>query len=365
MYGRPNRFAMSVGALSAPTSGVAPMSSGAGAGTASTATPTPPIAPSADAPAQVATPAASALSAMLGEAASQQDSLAPLIANLAVAAASPNLPDAARVTVGQLLAVLVPLDGEATGDALRFAAQTSGLFLEAGLAAGLLSPGQAALDPRQDLKALLLTLTADLQGSDESETAAAARTLVATSAERPQPPVADGQMAGQAAARPTLDTQAPPDAMVRALQQQAQAALARVQLSQAASLPKPGEAQRWAFEVPVVTPDGTGVAQFQISRDGGGGSSGQGGAATGWRARFSVDAAPSGPVHAAIVLAGGRLRVMLMAEDDSTRAALAAGQDELAQALAGEEGGEVAIRVLGGAPQPAAPPPGQFVDRQS
>jgi len=356
---------MSVGALSAPPSGVAATSSGAGAGTAATASPTPPGAPAADVPAQVATPAASALSAMLGEAATLQDSLAPLLANLAVAAASPNLPDAARATVDQLLAMLVPLDGEATGDALRLAAQTSGLFLEAGLAAGLLSPGQATPDPRQDLKALLLTLTADLQGSDESETAAAARALVATSAERPQPPVAGGQLAGQAAARPTLDTEAPPDAMVRALQQQAQAALARVQLSQAASLPKPGEAQRWAFEAPIATPDGTGVAQFQISRDGGGGQGDGAAAAPAWRARFSVDAAPGGPVHAAIVLAGGRLRVTLMAESEPARAALAADQDELARALAGEDGGDVAIRVLGGAPQPTAPLPGQFVDRQS
>ena len=356
---------MSVSALPAPTSGVAATSAGAGAGTASTANPAPQTAPVAAAPSQVATPAASAVSAMVGEAATRQDSLAPLIANLAVAAASPNLPDAARATVGQLLGLLTPLDGETTGDALRFAAQTSGLFLEAGLAAGLLSPGQETLDPTQDLKALLLTLTANLQDTDESETAAAARALIATSAERPQPPVAGGQTAGQAAAAATLNTEAPPDAMVRALQQQAQAALARVELSQAASLPKPGEAQRWLFEAPVATPTGTGVAQFEINRDGRGGQGGGSGAAPAWRARFSVDTAPAGPVHAAIVLSGGRLRVTLMAENEPTRAALAGGQDELAQALAGEDGGDVAIRVLGGSPPPAAPPPGQFLDRQS
>jgi hypothetical protein len=358
---------MSVGSLSAPTGGVTATSAGAGAGTATTPGPAPASAPIADASSQVATPAASAsaLGAMLGEAAARQDSLAPLLANLTVAAASPNLPDAVRATVGQLLAVLIPLDGEATGDALRLAAQTSGLFLEAGLAAGLLSPGQEMPGPGQDLKALLLTLTAGLQDADESETAAAARTLVATSAERPQPPVAGGQTAGQAPAPATLNTQAPPDAMVRALQQQAQAALARVELSQAASLPKPGEAQRWVFEAPVATPAGTGVAQFEINRDGGGGQGGGAGSAPAWRARFSVDTAPGGPVHAAIVLSGGRLRVTLMAENEPTRAALAGGQDELARALAREDGGDVAIRVLGGAPAPAAPPPGQFVDRQS
>jgi hypothetical protein len=296
---------------------------------------------------------------MLGEAAIRQDSLAPLLANLAVAAASPNLPDAARATVGQLLAVLTPLDGEATGDALRLAAQTSGLFLEAGLAAGLLSPAQDTPLPEPDVKALLLMLISGLQASDAGEAAAA------PSAQRPQPPVAGGQTAGQAAAPPTLAAQAPPDAMVRALQQQAQAALARVQLSQAASLPKPGEAQRWAFEAPVATPAGIGVAQFEISRDGGGDGRGQGDAKPAWRAHFSLDAAPGGAVHAAIVLAGGRLRVTLLAEHEPTRAALAADQGELARALAGEDGGDVAVRVLGGAPPPTAPAPGQFVDRQS
>jgi hypothetical protein len=354
---------MSVSAMSAPASAIAPASAGAGAAPS----PAPPGAPTADAAAPVPTPAAAALSAMLGEAAAQQDSLAPLIANLAVAAASPNLADAARATVGQLLAVLTPLDSEATGGALRLAAQTSGLFLEAGLAATLLSAGQASPAPAQDVKALLLTLIANLQAPDQGETAAAARALVATSAERPAPPVAGALTAGQAATGPTLTAQTPADVMARALWQQAEAALARVQLSQAASLSKPGEAQRWAFETPIVTPDGTGVAQFQISRDGGGGGAGApgGDAAPAWRARFSVDAAPSGPVHAAIVLSGGRLRVTLMAADDAARAALAAGQDELARRLAGEDGGEVAIRVLGGAPEPAAPPPGQFVDRQS
>src|SRR5271167_2116267 len=38
----------------------------------------------------------SALAVMVGEAATQQDSLAPLLANLAVAVASPELPQAAR-----------------------------------------------------------------------------------------------------------------------------------------------------------------------------------------------------------------------------------------------------------------------------
>jgi hypothetical protein len=350
-----------VGAMSAAAA-VAATPAVAGAAPATTPSPASQSAtPAASAASQVAAPAVSALGAMVGEAAMLQDSLAPLLANLGVAAASPNLPDAARATVGQLLAALTPLDGEANGDALRLAVQTSGLFLEAGLAAGLLSPGADTPGAGQDVKALLLTLAAELQTSGEAETPAMNGDL------RPQPPMAGGQTAGQSAAAPTLNSETPPDAMVRTLQQQTQAALARVELSQAASLPKPGEPQRWVFEVPVATPGGTGIAQFEINRDGGGGGAGggQGGSAPAWRARFSVDAAPGGPVHAAIVLTGGALRVTLMAQNEPTRAALAGGQDELARALAGEDDGDVVIRVLSGAPQPAAPPPGQFVDRQS
>jgi hypothetical protein len=164
--------------------------------------------------------------------------------------------------------------------------------------------------------------------------------------------------------RPSLTPDAPPETMARALRQQAEAALSRVQLSQAASLPKPGEGPRWVFEAPVATPTGAGMAQFEISGDGGG-AAGQAGAAPTWRARFSVNTAPNGPVHAELVLSGGRMRVTLMAEDDEARQALAAGQDELRAALASEDAGDVAVRVLGGAPAAPQAEPGQFLDRQS
>jgi len=348
---------MSVGALSGP---IAPAPSGGGA--APSLAPTPTAAASATPIAPAATTAQSALSAMLGEAAAAQDSLAPLLANLAVAAGSPNLPQAAQATVAQLLAAQTPLDAEVTGAMLRAAAQNSGLFLEAGLAGEALSDGATGAATQTDLKALLLRLTADLAPEPDDQTATNAR--AAPSPDRPQPPVGAGQLAGQAAARPSLVTGAPPETMARALRQQAEAALSRVQLSQAASLPKPGEGPRWVFEAPVATPTGAGMAQFEISGDGGGSGS-QAGAAPTWRARFSVNTAPNGPVHAELVLSGGRMRVTLMAEGEDARQALAADQDDLRAALATEEAGDVAVRVLGGAPTQPQPPPGQFLDRRS
>jgi hypothetical protein len=335
--------ATSVASLIAPSTGAA--ASGLAASSAAV-----PVVPQPAAPAD---PLGAALAAALTDAAARQDGLAPLLANLAVAAGASDLPPAIHAAIADLLAAQTPLDSQASGAALRAAAQDSGLFLEATLAAQAL--GGKTADPARDLKSLLSRLIEALRAEGEGETPP-------LSASRTPPPLAGAPTAGQPAARPTIDPQTPPDVTVRALRQQAEAALARVELSQAASAPKAGEPPRWMFETPVATPGGTGVAQFAISRDGGGG--GGEGAAPSWRARFSVDAAPGGPVHAAVILSGGRLRVTLLAEDDGSRAALAAGQDELQRLLAAE-GDEVAVRVLGGAPAPAMPPPGQFVDRRS
>jgi hypothetical protein len=152
--------------------------------------------------------------------------------------------------------------------------------------------------------------------------------------------------------------------LARTLQQEAQGALARVQLSQAASVEHAGEAARWMFEIPIATPGGAGVAQFEISRDGRGPGS-DGSAEPSWRARFSINAAPSGPVHADVLLGKGRARVTLMAEDGAAQASLAAHQDELTEALAAEQGLDVAVRVIGGAPPRPWQPAGQLVDRRS
>ena len=57
---------------------------------------------------------------------------------------------------------------------------------------------------------------------------------------------------------------------------------------------------RWNFEIPFATPQGTAMAQFEISRDGG--EQEVEAAKRVWRARFSLDVEPAGPVHALISL---------------------------------------------------------------
>jgi len=316
----------------------------------------------------------SAVATMVSEAATQQDGLAPLLANLAVAVTSSELPQAAQATAAQILAVQTPLGADVTAGQLRAAAQSSGVFLEADLAAAIVQGQAAPAAMQQDLKALLLQLAGELapllEGAPQPRAATSApgsqQRAVAplrVSGDQPEPPVGGGRTAGQLPARPSLADDAPIETLARTLQQQAQGALARVQLSQAASVEKPGAPTRWMFEVPIATPDGTAIAQFELSRDGHGSAA----AATdpSWRARFSVNVAPSGPVHADVMLGNGRARVTLIAEDAVARQALAENQDELAQALIAEQGPDVAVRIIGGAPPRPQQPTGQLVDRRS
>ncbi len=150
-------------------------------------------------------------------------------------------------------------------------------------------------------------------------------------------------------------------------------AIARQTLLQVASLPDQVDsslgridpaAPRWNFEIPFVTSQGTAMAQFEISRDGGGSENEA--ASRIWRAKFSLDVEPAGPVHAQISLSGERTSVRMWAERPSTADQLRAGVTQLSQALARAElvPGDIVIR--DGAPvQQAAARAGHFLDRAS
>ena len=92
---------------------------------------------------------------------------------------------------------------------------------------------------------------------------------------------------------------------------------------------------RWNFEIPFVTPQGTAMAQFEISRDGGGNEVEA--AKRVWRARFSLDVEPAGPVHALVSLVGDKTSVRMWAERPATAAQLRAGAAQLSQALSKAE----------------------------
>jgi hypothetical protein len=93
----------------------------------------------------------------------------------------------------------------------------------------------------------------------------------------PPPPFRGSEPSAQSVALPSLAPDDAPATMAHRLIENTDAALARQTLLQAASLPvdTPGlrndpAVPRWNFEIPFATPQGTAVAQFEISRDGAG-----------------------------------------------------------------------------------------------
>ena len=69
-------------------------------------------------------------------AATEQDSLAPLFANLGAAVASGSLPPKLQQAIAQVLAQQTSLDQNLDGGDIKTAFQKSGMFLEASLASG-------------------------------------------------------------------------------------------------------------------------------------------------------------------------------------------------------------------------------------
>jgi hypothetical protein len=169
----------------------------------------------------------------------------------------------------------------------------------------------------------------------------------------------------------TLVSNSPLDTAMHHLLADTDGAIARQTLLQVASLPGQADtaaarldptAPRWSFEIPFLTPQGTAMAQFEISRDGGGNEVEA--ANRVWRARFSLDIEPAGPVHAQISLNGERTSVRMWAERPATAEQLRAGVPQLSQALSRAELQPGDIVVRDGAPQQSASvPSGHFLDR--
>jgi hypothetical protein len=187
----------------------------------------------------------------------------------------------------------------------------------------------------------------------------------------PPPPIRGALPAAQPIASPTIAPDAPLEATAHHLLDDTDAAIARQTLLQVASLPDRIDTSakadmtvpRWNFEIPFATPQGTAMAQFEISRDGG--SEAVEAAKRVWRARFSLDVEPAGPVHALISLTGEKTSVRIWAERPATAEQLRAGTSELSQALSRAElqPGDIVIR--DGAPTQAEPAAraGHFLDR--
>jgi hypothetical protein len=187
----------------------------------------------------------------------------------------------------------------------------------------------------------------------------------------PPPPINGALPSAQPVASATLVPHLPLEATLQHLLTDTDGAIARQTLLQVASLPGQADtmagridptAPRWNFEIPFATPQGTAMAQFEISRDGGGDTVAP--AKQVWRARFSLDIEPAGPIHALISLNGERTSVRMWAERPATASQLRAGVSQLSQALslADLQPGDIVVR--DGAPSQApSAPAGHFLDR--
>lgn len=187
----------------------------------------------------------------------------------------------------------------------------------------------------------------------------------------PPPPFRGALPVAQPVAPPSLAPDTPLATTLHRLLDDTEVAIARQTLLQVASLPDRVDiagartdpaAPRWNFEIPFATPVGTAIAQFEISREGTGRETDA--AKRVWRARFSLDVEPAGPIHALISLTGGKTSVRMWAERPVTATQLRAGASGLSQALISAElqPGDIVIR--DGMPaQSRLPPAGHFLDR--
>jgi hypothetical protein len=229
--------------------------------------------------------------------------------------------------------------------------------------------------PRATASAALSMLQEALQNGNVSLVAATPRGTrsgdITFHTNTPPPPFRGAQPSAQPVALPSIAPDAPLATTALHLLGDTNAAIARETLLQVASLPDrvdaagvriDSSAPRWNFEIPFVTPQGTAMAQFEISRDGGENETEA--VKRVWRARFSLDVEPAGPVHALVSLTGDKTSVRMWAERPATAAQLRAGAAQLSQALANAEltPGDIVVRD-GTPPQSAPAPAGHFLDR--
>lgn len=277
--------------------------------------------------------------------ASRQASLSPLLANLAHALSSAaGLQPAVRTAIAQVLTLQLPGGGPFTAETLRQAVAQSGLFLEARLA-GRRPPSEPT---RSDLKAALLALQGLLIPPASAAPAAPRPTTS-------PPPSREAALMGQAPAPATLP--ADPEAIVRQLHHETAQAVARQTLHQLASLPD-GATTTWMFELPIATPQGAAVAQFEVERDPPEAAETEAAEPTqAWRARFSIDMEPLGPIHVHLRLGGERTAVAVWAEREDSLERLRSHAGDLVRALPAD------LVFYPGAPQRPVALSGQFVDR--
>ncbi len=323
-----------------------------------------------------------ALSLAVRAAAVRQSGLAPLFANIEQLIKMP-LPKEVLSAAGAMLQTRIRADAPVDAATIKSAVKRSGLFLEQQIAAG--NPPRA---DAPDIKHALMVLQHALRSWIATPDKGIARQDLAALDSQAAPLTASGHVpsmppplpyrgaptAPQPAVMPTVGEGILPREAGKQVLVQAEGAQARQTLLQAASLPDRLESarnepqgQRWLFEVPLASTQGTSIAQFEIGREGGRAGERDDVPAV-WRARFSVDIEPIGPVHAQIALIGERAAVTLWAERDGVAAQLRETSGGLAENMKRADLEPSEIQVRHGSPRQPPPertPSGRFLDRAS
>ena len=321
-------------------------------------------------------PSSSVIITAEAEPATALPALAPLLApdialsNALSQSAAPEIPQGLLEFSAAAASVLTPATNPADA-AARVAASSAALnLLQEAVQANPLASSLAAGNTSRLVfdDSMMLSLLPSVAGARVANFSDGefARTNV------PPPPISGALPAAQPVMAATLVSNSPLDTAMHHLLTDTEGAIARQTLLQVASLPDQVDpatgrieqvAPRWNFEIPFVTPQGTAMAQFEISRDGGMASEAEA-AKRAWRARFTLDVEPAGPVHALVSLSGERTSVRIWAERPATADQLRAGVSQLGQALARAElqPGDIVIR--DGAPlQLVSAKAGHFLDR--
>lgn len=224
----------------------------------------------------------------------REGDLRPLLAQLASMATGTQpeaLPGSVAAALKQFAARLPLLEMLTTPTGLRRAVSDSGIFLEAHLAQALTENKAPAV--QNDIKANLLQLVAQL------------RTLTASAA--------------PATTTSALNAEPPIDSALPAVLRQADAALARIEQNQLATLSgSPQTATLLAVDLPVRDGPHTGVLELGIEEQEPGAPAGD--AVMPWSVWLHFDFEHLGKVHARVTLRGEEVAATLWAEHEPTAA---------------------------------------------
>lgn len=254
----------------------------------------------------------------------RQTALPPLLANLASLARDPglgaSLPAAASASAAAVHASLPTVAMVTDAAGLKQALLDSGIFLEARLARAVATDTPVALTG--DLKAGLLRLSTALNGHGEM--------TVMTAASDTPPPMRGAAPQPQAATTATLAA-APPTGAGGELLQQVDGTLARIQLSQLASVPADATAApMWTLELPVRNEPHTDTWHLRVTQERRGGDSADPDI---WSVALAFDLDGLGPVRAFVSVIGEQVSTALWAEEKGTVALFDRHLEELRESF--------------------------------